>query len=327
MLTAVSPHLPVTKSSAERLENGANAEHQLRGQKLDTATDQQPGHNLLSDDEDKINFGPAVVSHLRSGTSGPVPGNASVSPVAQTTGPVNGADDNVSLPPLKSPDRISLSSNARELAYGLQASGAGSVTGSAKGASSAAAAASAGKVEARPGNVGQRAYEAVSWKGPELVAGVVAQPVAQNALKTLPGAVQGTLPGITPNVATNAAPNATVGATTGAATGAARFYKAAGNESAVLVERIDEQATALSALGNVRGEIESARVEAQDLQGAVVDAASATEAAAETGETGFGKSVRNFFHNLRSRLWGQAVTAYSQPPTETVRGQRLHIQV
>lgn len=315
MLTAVSPHLPVTKSSAERLENGANAEHQLRGQKLDTATDQQPGHNLLSDDEDKINFGPAVVSHLRSGTSGPVPGKVSVSPVTQATGPLTVADDNVSLPPLKSPDRISLSSNARELAYGLQASEAGSVTGAAKGASAATTAVSAGKVEARSGNTGQRAYEVVSWKGPELVA----QPIVQSMPKTLPGTVQGTLPGITPNPA----PNSTMGA----ATDAARFYKAADNESAVLVERIDEQATALSALGNVRGEIEPVRAEAQDFQGTVVDAASATEAAAETGETGFGKSVRNFFHNLRSRLWGQAVTAYSQPPTEIVRGQRLHIQV
>lgn len=291
MLTAVSPYL-LAKSSTERLENGGSAEHQVRGQKLDSSGGSQQGYDLLSEDKDKINFGPAVVSHLRTAA----PGTAAVNPQPAAIVPKDLANDNGPLPLLKSPDRVSLSSNARELAYGVQSSG----VAVAAAAPDAAPAIAAGNVEARAGNAGQRAYKAVRWDGPELVPsqpGVIVQPPAPDSAA----------------VATVAAVlNATVG--TEAPSGAAD-------------EIVDGKAAALSASGNVRAEIEPARIEVQNARSVAAEAASVAEAATESGESGFGESVRNFFQNLRSRLWGQAVTAYSQAPTEIVRGQRLHIQV
>lgn len=291
MLTAVSPHIPLTHSPTEHLENGSGFEHQPRGQKLDVSGDSQQGYDLLSGGKDKASFGPAVVSHLRAATSAPAPLNT------QTAAPKIAADDNTVLPLVKSSDRVSLSNNARELAYGVQSHRAGDAAAAPNTAPVASAASAAqAAAEVRSGNAGQRAYKAVRWNGPELVAGGAVQASASNAA-------------VTPTVETvlNATPKVIA--------------------AAELTDSVERQAATLSAQGKVSGETGPVQAERQDNRSAVAEAAVVAETSVESEDTGFGKSVRNFFHNLRSRLWGQAVTAYSQTSTEIVRGQRLHIQV
>lgn len=228
MLTAVTPRMSIAKSSANRLEGGYTGEYQLNGQKLDVSGDSQHQSDYLSESRDNINFGPAVVSHLKAAAIRP-----GVAPATSRAVSLNTRYENAALPrskqpeqleTIKSPDRVSLSGNARELAYGGRNAGSETVP------------ASAGLVE----------------------------------LAELPQLAQSDGPDL-------AGPGESGGP--------------------------------------------------QGLRTAAADMGAVSEVPIEPAGTGFGNSMRAFFHNLRSRLWGQAVTAYSRTPIEVVRGQRLHIQV